>query len=253
MVVVLPAPLPPSSAGDRAGLQARTRCRRPRGVGLVDLDQLVDGDGGFARSDLGLRQLSCRQTVTLGAAVRASARRDGAGKASTTLQLAPTIELHSGHVRPSRPGQPADRGATCASTRWCGCAGSRVIGQTSAVLVVYFGLDFDLPLWRLPCGHRALGLAQHRAAPALPARRSGSSRTAPPGCSPSTSRSSRCCCSSPAGCRTRSRSCSSGPVLLSATALPPRMTLLLGVLRVAVRDRCSSSCTAAALGRATTR
>jgi two-component system sensor histidine kinase RegB len=35
----------------------------------------------------------------------------------------------------------------CASTRWCGCAGVAVLGQTTAVLVVYFGLDFELPIW----------------------------------------------------------------------------------------------------------
>ena len=41
------------------------------------------------------------------------------------------------------------------------------------------------------------------------------------------------CCSSPAACKTRSRSCSSRPVLISATALPIRLTIALGVLAVA--------------------
>jgi len=34
--------------------------------------------------------------------------------------------------------------ATCGSIHWYGCAGSR---SSAAVLVVYFGFDFDLPIW----------------------------------------------------------------------------------------------------------
>jgi hypothetical protein len=34
--------------------------------------------------------------------------------------------------------------ATCGSIHWYGCAGSR---GSAAVLVVYFGFDFDLPIW----------------------------------------------------------------------------------------------------------
>ena len=44
MVVVLPAPLPPSSAVHGAGLD-RKRDAVDRGHGLVALDQAVDGDG----------------------------------------------------------------------------------------------------------------------------------------------------------------------------------------------------------------
>ena len=43
-----------------------------------------------------------------------------------------------------------------------------IIGQTTAVLVVYVGLDFPLPIWALPRGDRAVGLAQRSAAAALP-------------------------------------------------------------------------------------
>ena len=42
-----------------------------------------------------------------------------------------------------------------------------IIGQTTAVLVVYFGLDFDAADLGLPRGDRAVGLAQRGAAPAL--------------------------------------------------------------------------------------
>ncbi len=43
-----------------------------------------------------------------------------------------------------------------------------------------------------------------------------------------------------------------GPVLISATALPPRMTLMLGGFAIAVRDRAGVRPLAAAVGRATT-
>ena len=64
-------------------------------------------------------------------------------------------------------------------------------------------------------------------------RCSGWSRSMRRRCSRSTSSNWPRCCSSPAACRTRSRSCSSRPVLISATALPIRLTIALGLLAVA--------------------
>ena len=67
-----------------------------------------------------------------------------------------------------------------------------VIGQTTAVLVVHFGLEFDLPLWAC-LAVIALSAWLNVALRLRFPRRSGSSPTAPPGCSPSTSPSSRRC------------------------------------------------------------
>src|ERR671930_530351 len=49
-----------------------------------------------------------------------------------------SIELHEHAVRPGRN----VRLDTLVRLRWVA-----VIGQTTAVLVVYFGLDFELPIW----------------------------------------------------------------------------------------------------------
>ena len=69
-----------------------------------------------------------------------------------------------------------------------------VIGQTTAVLVVYFGLDFPLPLWACLAVialsawlNIALRLRFHMTQRLDP--------TAPPGFWPSTSPNWRCCCS----------------------------------------------------------
>ena len=151
---------------------------------------------------------------------------------------------------PQRNHQPTRRNVrldTLVRLRWLA-----VIGQTSAVLVVYFGLDFTLPIWACLAVIALVGLAQCRAAHALPARRSGSSPTARPGCSPSTSRELAVLLFLTGGLQNPFAFLLLGPVLLSATALPPRMTLMLGAVRGAVRDACSRSTTIRCRGTPTT-
>ena len=130
----------------------------------------------------------------------------------------------------SSPNMTTPLRAACASTRWCGCAGSRCSARPSAVLVVNFGLDFELPIWSCL---------------AVIALSAGST--------------SPCACASAATQRLEPRIVRAwllafdiaelavllfltgglqnpfaflflGPVLVSATALPPRMTLMLGAL-----------------------
>src|SRR5262249_46805928 len=87
-----------------------------------------------------------------------------------------------------------------------------VIGQTTAVLVVYFGLDYELPIWA--CLAVIALAAWPNGAPRIRFPLTQRLRTHPGtgrcGCLPSTLPSSRCCCSSPAACRTRSRCFFSG-------------------------------------------
>ena len=75
--------------------------------------------------------------------------------------------------------------------RWMALA-----GQATAVLAVYFGLGFPLPLWSSASPPIAVSApGQHRAAPALSRRPSASIRPAPPGSWPTTSSSSPSCSS----------------------------------------------------------
>jgi two-component system, sensor histidine kinase RegB len=68
-----------------------------------------------------------------------------------------------------------------------------VIGQTTAVLVVYTGLDFELPVYA--CLAVIALSAWLNVALRLRFHMTQRLATAPPGCWPSTSRSLRCCCS----------------------------------------------------------
>ena len=112
-----------------------------------------------------------------------------------------------------------------------------IIGQTAAVLVVYFGLEFDLPIYaclavialsawlnialrilyrqaqRLEPGRAAWLLAFDIAQLAVLMYLTG-------------------------GLDNPFSFFFLGPVLLSATALPPRMTMLLGAVRDRLRRRC---------------
>ena len=56
MVVVLPAPLPPSSAVQDPGRERKGNAVHG-GHGLVDLDQTVDGDGGSAEVGASMAQM----------------------------------------------------------------------------------------------------------------------------------------------------------------------------------------------------
>src|SRR5215467_7043497 len=129
-----------------------------------------------------------------------------------------TIELHEHAGRPGRN----VRLDTLVRLRWVA-----VLGQTTAVLVVYFGLDFELPIWaclavialaawlnvavriRFPSMHRleperaAWLLAFDTAELAVLLFLTG-------------------------GLQNPFALLFLGPVLISATALPPRMTLMLG-------------------------
>ena len=107
-----------------------------------------------------------------------------------------------------------------------------IIGQTTAVLVVYFGLEFELPIWsclavivlsawlnvalRLRFHiHTAAGARPRGLAARLRHRRIGRA---------------------PVSDRRHAKSVRVlflGPVLLSATALPPRFTLMLGGFAIA--------------------
>ena len=69
-----------------------------------------------------------------------------------------------------------------------------IIGQSTAVLVVHYGLDFPLPIWAC-LAVIALSAWLNVALRVRFAQPSGWNRNGLPGCSPSTSPSSRCCCS----------------------------------------------------------
>src|SRR5262245_66654656 len=82
--------------------------------------------GGQAISPAESGHLAARQSTTVERRVR------------TDRLLPMSIELHEHAVRPGRN----VRLDTLVRLRWVA-----VIGQTTAVLVVYFGLDFELPIW----------------------------------------------------------------------------------------------------------
>ena len=117
MVVVLPAPLPPSSPVIEPGAQ-RKRNAVDRAGGLVDLDQLVDGDGGLGG------MWTCRYTVcadrTCGASGSARQGRNGiAVRPSAAARdhgrgIRPRLRrrregLHCRHDRATRRGGPPHR------------------------------------------------------------------------------------------------------------------------------------------------
>ena len=111
-----------------------------------------------------------------------------------------------------------------------------IIGQTTAVLVVHYGLDFDLPI--LAClAAIALSAALNVALRLRFHMRGGSKPTAPPGCSHSTSCELAVLLFLTGGLENPFAFLFLGPVLLSATALPPRFTLMLGALAMPVRHR----------------
>ena len=102
-----------------------------------------------------------------------------------------------------------------------------VIGQTTAVLVVYSGSTTSCrsgPAWR--SSRFPPGSTSRCAFASL--RRSDSSPIGRPGCSPSTSRELAALLFFTGGLQNPFAFLFLGPVLISATALPPRMTLMLG-------------------------
>jgi two-component system sensor histidine kinase RegB len=129
-----------------------------------------------------------------------------------------TIELHEHIVRPLRN----VRLDTLVRLRWLA-----VIGQTTAVLVVHFGLDFELPIWACLA---VIALAAWLNV-ALRVRFRAAQRIEP-------DRAAWLLAFDIAeiailvfltgGLQNPFSFLLLGPVLLSATALPPRMTLILG-------------------------
>ena len=83
------------------------------------------------------------------------------------LRPRPAKVYSVGMTRPTRRRKHRRTGATCASIRCVRLRWLAVIGQTTAVLVVYFGLDFELPIWACLAVIALCGLAQRRAARAL--------------------------------------------------------------------------------------
>jgi hypothetical protein len=67
-----------------------------------------------------------------------------------------------------------------------------VLGQAVAVLVVHYGLEFEVPLAACLVGDRAFGMAQCRHAHALPQRAAACAAAGARCCSATTSRSSPC-------------------------------------------------------------
>ena len=108
-----------------------------------------------------------------------------------------------------------------------------VLGQIGAVLFVRYGLDFALPLWMCLGVIALYARDQCCAARRVCAARSACRPIVRPGCSRSTSPSWRCCSRSTGGLQNPFAYLFLGPVLISATALPPRMTLMLAGLAIA--------------------
>ena len=107
-----------------------------------------------------------------------------------------------------------------------------IFGQIAALLVVTDGLDFQLPFWScLAVIARLRGFQFVRCARAFAAT-SGSRPNARPGCSPSTSPNSPSCSYLTGGLENPFAFLFLGPVLISATALPPRMTMILAAFAV---------------------
>ena len=106
-----------------------------------------------------------------------------------------------------------------------------VFGQFAAVLVVHFGLEFDVPIWACLGGDRAVGVCSIWRCACASGIRNGSSPSAPPISWASTSPSLRRCSTSPAAWKIRFVP-AARPGADPATALPPRMTLLIGVFAV---------------------
>ena len=113
-----------------------------------------------------------------------------------------------------------------------------VFGQFAAVLVVHFGLEFDVPIWPCLGGDRAVGVAQYRAArrafrhtqwlePERAAYLLGFDIAQLAALLYLTG-----------GLENPFSFLLLGPVLISATALPPRMTLLHRRVRHARARRC---------------
>src|SRR5436305_9926193 len=134
-----------------------------------------------------------------------------------------TIELHEHAGRPGRN----VRLDTLVRLRWVA-----VLGQTTAVLVVYFGLDFELPIWACLA---VIALAAWLNV-ALRVRFRTAQRVEP-------DRAAWLLAFDIAeiailvfltgGLQNPFSFLLLGPVLLSATALPPRMTLMLGAFAAA--------------------
>ena len=121
-----------------------------RGHALVALDQPIDRDGG---SGLCVHDGERCDARAAGSASPAIARH--VVRTRSTLDCA-----HAGIRACPAPSSAA----TCASTRWCGCAGSPSSARSTAVLVVYYGLDFELPIYACLAAIVACGLAQRGAA-----------------------------------------------------------------------------------------
>src|SRR5499426_4335515 len=134
-----------------------------------------------------------------------------------------SIELHEHAVRPGRN----VRLDTLVRLRWVA-----VLGQTTAVLVVYFGLDFELPIWACLA---VIALAAWLNI-ALRIRFPLTQRLEP-------DRAARLLAFDVAelavllfftgGLQNPFALLFLGPVLISATALPPRITLMLGGFAIA--------------------
>ena len=148
IVVVLPAPLPPSSPV----IEPRGKRKRnsvDRGRGLVDLGQAVGANGGFGG---GVHGPAVRRSRTLGAGAQAAqgrasrrAAHGAAPRGSVPLPSGPHLRYPAPCPRspPTRlPHAPRTvRLKTLVALRWFA-----VIGQAITVLVVHYWLEFDLPL-----------------------------------------------------------------------------------------------------------
>ena len=132
-------------AGDRAGRQ-RERNAVDRGPALVDLDELVDGDGRRRRSGSWAHEAATfdgeAAPPTQEAAVSCG-RCAWRVRVAGTMPATPASSRQAPHVRsvPVRLRRSV-RLDTLVRLRWLA-----VFGQTVAVLVVHYGLDFELPIW----------------------------------------------------------------------------------------------------------
>ena len=242
MVVVLPAPLPPSSPVIEPPLE-RERDAVDRAGGLVDLDQLVDGDGGHGGQRIG-RRLEHARRCDLARGL-AQAPLAIAGPSATFERGAAKDYIHAMADQPAREARPTGRNVrldTLVRLRWLA-----VIGQTTAVLVVYVGLDYELPIWACLA---VIALAAWLNV-ALRVRFPMTQRLEP-------DRAAWLLAFDIAelavllfftgGLQNPFAFLLLGPVLLSATALPPRMTLMLGGFAIALRHRADLRALPAALG-----
>ena len=132
MVVVLPAPLPPSRPVIEPAAR-RNEMPSTAASALVELDQAVDGDGGGVLRVHGTQDVTPRRGKRKPCVLR---RRFNAAAADFTLPPMSVLGFAQNHPRRNV------RLDTLVRLRWLA-----VIGQTTAVLVVYTGLDFELPIW----------------------------------------------------------------------------------------------------------